>query len=107
MDASENAAPFCRVNPKKRQKYCRLSDDAKKLRNHTHDTGKNSECSRLKCFDKINESERLSIVMQFNELSDRNDQNLHLFGPIKIHFIKQRQSCNDQPESDLHNYSYT
>ncbi|KAJ4425418.1 hypothetical protein ANN_28033 [Periplaneta americana] len=92
---------------KERQKHGRVSDAPKKMRNQTHETGKNCVCSRLKCFEKISKSERQTNIKHFNGLSNRDSQNSHLSGLMKVNFIKLRRSRKDQDESDLSNHSYT
>lgn len=91
---------------KKRKCYGRISDASKKMRAQAHETGDNCKCSKLKCFSNITQCERWQIISHFNNLPDRDTQNLHLSGLIESSLVKQRYKRNENEDSRLHSYCY-
>ena len=53
-------------------------------------TGPDCMCKR-KCFEKVTETERASILKAFYLLANKNLQNVHLFGLIRTSPVKRRQ----------------
>ncbi|KAK9681276.1 hypothetical protein QE152_g38442 [Popillia japonica] len=103
-DASGNT-PLINLT-RKRKSFGRVQDAAKKIRNHTYETGKPCYCKRFKCFSIITDNQRKDIITRFNKLHDRNEQNNHLCGLIGIQDIKRRRPRKHEPEAILRDNSF-
>lgn len=103
-DASENT-PLINLT-RKRKSFGRVQDAAKKIRNHTYETGKPCNCRRFKCFSIITVNQRKDIITRFNKLHDRNEQNNHLCGLISIQNIKRRRPRKHEAEANLRDNSF-
>lgn len=103
----ESYSNLLKNQTKKRPRHGRVTDVNKKLRATTHELGPNCKCKRLKCFEVINEDQRNEIIRQFNELGNRQDQNLYLGGLITVHNVAQRRSRKTNNEGDPHQASYS
>ncbi|KAK9889649.1 hypothetical protein WA026_007025 [Henosepilachna vigintioctopunctata] len=92
---------------KKRKLYGRMSDVNKKIRLQSHETGRNCNCKRYKCFQVVNEEHRARILKDFNVLPSKDEQNLYLCGSISLLEI-QRRPRKKESESKLNtaNYAY-
>lgn len=102
----ETIAPVSNVTSKKRKTTGRLSDAAKKLRTQTHETGPPCNCTKLQCFNKMDEMVRLDIIRNFNELPSYDAQNLYLSGFVECNLVKQRKNRKPAEEATFHSYSY-
>lgn len=51
---------------------------------------------RLKCFDKINEAQRTSILSSFNELGNKEKQDLYLGGLISLKPVGRKRPTTGQ-----------
>lgn len=91
---------------RKRRRLGRVRDADKVLRATTHELGPDCRCKRFKCFEQVNEGERLELISKFNAFGDRNKQNSFLAGFITVNPIKQRRLRKPEEEATLHNYSY-
>lgn len=52
-----------------------------------HKTGEDCACARLKCFESVNESDRCSIIKQFNDLPGHKAQRMCLSGLIDVKLV--------------------
>lgn len=94
------------VNPKKKPRLGRLTEVKKQLLTHSHEVGPNCHCSRLKCYEVIQETERKQVNSKFNQMTNYDEQNLYLGGLITVSLVKQRRPRNDEPEHHSYSYSY-
>ena len=68
-------------------------------------TGPDCMCKR-KCFEKVSETERASVLEAFYWLADKNLQDAHLFGLIQASPVKRRRPRGAMPKTD-HKAIYT
>lgn len=92
---------------KKRKKFGSMFEADKKLRNSSYETGEDCCCKRYKCFTNVLQSERTTLIRDFNSLVDRNAQNSYLAGLIGVHAVKRRRPRSEEQDASLHDYSYT
>lgn len=92
---------------RKRQSLGRMVDVAKKLKVSSHSLGPDCRCKRLKCFEKVNLTQRNLIIKKFNQLATHDEQSAYLCGLITCSPVKRHR--NRQPEEDalFHLYSYS
>lgn len=95
------------INVKKKPRVGRLSEASKKIRAMSHVAGENCNCQHLKCFENVTESERKSLLTQFNWLGSKDEQSSYLCGLISINPISRCRPRNNEPESALRNHSYS
>ncbi|PSN35505.1 hypothetical protein C0J52_23531 [Blattella germanica] len=80
-------------------------------------TGSDCKCTRLQCFQKISEDARTRLMVQFNSMESKNDQDSHLAGLISCknpcrrrprvsHNRTQESSGSDGEEKSYANSSY-
>ncbi|PSN29740.1 hypothetical protein C0J52_27986 [Blattella germanica] len=55
-------------------------------------TGSDCKCTRLQCFQKISEDARKRLMVQFNSMESKNDQDSHLAG-----LISSNNPCRRRP----------
>lgn len=92
---------------KKRKRFGRITDVAKKLRVQSHEIGLDCRCKRFKCFSKIRETERRKILGYFNQLETSDEQNSHLAGLITVVPVKRRRPrCAEIDVSRFNDASY-
>lgn len=92
---------------RKKKSFGRSSDVMKHLRLVTHELGNDCRCKRLKCFERIKDVDRKSIISQFNGLKNRNEQSLYLAGLITVYDIKKRRPRKSEDEAAFKDKSYT
>ena len=102
----ESVGDSTQIVPKKKPKLGRLSEVKKKLLKQSHEIGPDCHCSRLQCFDVVNDTSRKDIISKFNAMTDYNEQNLYLGGLIASAFVKQRRPRPGNNERVSHSYSY-
>ena len=70
-------------------------------------TGPDCKCKR-RCFDKISENERVTILDSFYRLADKDLQDAHLFGLIQSSPVKRRRprGSSSKPITRRASYSY-
>lgn len=112
MDSSTNSEtdddkPLSNNLTRKRKSFGRIQDAAKKIRNHSYETGDPCECKRFKCFQIITEEQRRTVINKLNSMSDRNEQNSHLCGLISIQDVKRRRPRHEENEANLRDNSFT
>lgn len=95
------------VSTRKRKHYGRVSDAAKKIRNHSFETGQACNCKKHKCFEILTDDQKRNIINRFNLMSDRNEQNSYLCGLISILDIKRRRPRNEEGTANLRDNSFT
>lgn len=61
---------------------------------------------RLKCFDKINEAQRTSILSSFNELGNKEKQYLYLGGLISLKPVGRKRPTTGQRNGKEISFSY-
>ena len=54
-------------------------------------TGVSCRCKRRRCFEHFSEVEKEGIIKDFNEIADKQLQDSHLFGLIRLTEIKRRR----------------
>ena len=94
------------INLKKEQIHGRKSEERKRLKLSGHKSGSNCNCSRLKCFEKVAESERSRIIAHFNGLRSKAEQDSVLSNLIDILPVKRRRSRKKDNNGLLHDFSY-
>ena len=92
---------------KKRKKTGRTEDVMKKLRLSSHEQGAPCNCSRFKCFENLNESNRRNIIKYFNSLGSISEQNLYLSGLINVYNVQRRRSRKLEDEASFHTAAYS
>lgn len=90
---------------KKRRKYGRLSQVAKKINLMSHEMGENCNC-RLQCFDNVPEDTRRRISKEFNLMESVDLQNAYLCGLISVLPIQRRRPRKDESEARFNNATY-
>lgn len=106
MSDSDNDVLSEIASSKKRKTHGRLSDVNKHFRNHTFETSAPCNCGRFRCFEVINEEQRLEIIRYFNSLENRNAQNSYLCGLVEIGIIHRRRPRKGENEANLRDHSY-
>ncbi|XP_069687825.1 uncharacterized protein [Periplaneta americana] len=103
----ETQRPSTSNSVKKNQVQGRMTAVMKKLRVQSHEIGEDCNC-KLKCFEKVSAEERSSIIRQFNDLEDWNQQSLHLTGLITIIPVYRRRSRKNEDEAQFRecNFNY-
>lgn len=102
----EDRSPQPTQNAKKRRKHGRLSDVKKRMMVQTHETGEDCGCTRLKCFESVNETDRCAIIKQFNALPDRDAQRMYVSGLIEVKLVQRRRPRKSHSEALLHDHTY-
>ena len=69
-------------------------------------TGPDCLCRR-RCFDRVTEEERASIITAFYQLSNKDLQDAHLFGLIQANSVERRRPRNVGGVSRQSSYTYS
>lgn len=85
------ARPVVTETPRKRKINGRKKDAAKIKRIKIHTTGEDCKCSRLKCFERIDEAARQSLIEGFNAYSSKDSQDAYLSTMVVVLPVKQRR----------------
>lgn len=105
--ADHEEAPVVTDKPRKRKIKGRRKEKDKKLRLSSHITGPDCECTKLKCFEIVNEQNRARLITSFNALPTKDAQDSYLAGLITVAEIQRRRPRSDQPKSNNNNsYNY-
>ena len=74
----------------------------KKMRLQSHEQGPPCNCTRLKCYEAINNEERKCVLQKFNNLTTNDEQNSYLCGLITIVPVQLRRSRQSEEEVKFH-----
>ncbi|GFR85027.1 vitamin B12-dependent ribonucleotide reductase [Elysia marginata] len=95
--------------PRKRLKKGRNIDDLKRHRLPGHTIGPDCKCSRFKCFEAIVEEEREGLMLNFNKLSTKDEEDAYLASCMSMKDISRRRprenSATQQPNNSCYVYS--
>lgn len=91
---------------KKRKKSGNMSHVMKKLRASTHELGGDCNCVRYHCFQTVTLENRMTIIRQFNELGNYDDQNKYLGGLIAVLPVQRRRGRKDDSDTRFNHASY-
>ena len=102
----ENSCPEITPKPRKRPVLGNRKLFNKQKRLSGHVTGPNCNCSRFKCFENVDSTERQRIIDHFNSLPTKDEQDCYISSLITINPIKRKKSSNDKENSHPHEHSY-
>ncbi|KAK9744484.1 hypothetical protein QE152_g7732 [Popillia japonica] len=83
-----------------------MRDVQKKLNLQSDELGSDCNCSK-KCFERVPEATRRTIIKNFNLMESVNEQNSYLCGLISVLSIQRRRSRNDEAEANFGEASYS
>ena len=93
--ADQTAGPLATDKPKKKKKRKvngRKREIEKKARVSSHETGPDCQCTRLKCFQNINEQERRVLIDDFNSHYKTKDaQDAYLASLMEVELVQRRR----------------
>lgn len=101
-DTDSEVGTNVQSNTKKRKKTGRMNEVMKKLRATTHETGRDCNCSRYKCFEVVSLEQWKRIIKNFNNLGDYNAQNQYLGGLVSVVPLQQRRNRKDYDQASFH-----
>ncbi|KAJ8918941.1 hypothetical protein NQ315_016843 [Exocentrus adspersus] len=106
MSDDERHSISVSVNPKKRKIIGRMREVSKKLKVSTHEPGTPCKCKRFMCFEKVSQTERHTILSNFNGMANYNEQNAYLCSLITVSNIKRRRPRQNEDYAFLHDKAY-
>lgn len=105
-DTESEVGTNVQSNTKKRKKTGRISEVMKNFRATTHETGRDCNCSRYKCFEVVSPEEWKRIIKNFNNLGDYNAQNQYLGCLVSVVPVQQQRNQKDYDQARFHISSY-
>ena len=94
--ADQTVGPLVTDKPKKRKVIGRKKEIEKKARVSSHETGPDCQCTRLKCFQNVNEQERRVLIDDFNSHYQTKDaQDAYLASLMEVKQVQRRRPRNN------------
>ena len=94
------------IIPKKKQYLEEKGEKAKVQKLSNHVIGLPCNCKRLRCFEVTADIERNALIVHFNSLKSKDQQDSMIASLISIKTIKQRRPRQSEEAAKLHNHAY-